>query len=307
MTEKFYYKKLFKFLNLIINFIIIKYCYFKFIKIKIKKKKIKICLCVIGKKENRYIKEFVNHYKKLGYNKIFIYDNNQINDEKFEDIIQDEVDKGFVSIINYRGLKGKQFSSYRDCYKKNNKKFDWLSFFDFDEFLELRASYKKIQDFLGERRFKKCQNIKINWIYYNNKNGLYYENKPLEKRIPKRTKLGRCIKSTVRGNLSVNYWSKMGNPHTSFNKFISCSSSGKIINYSSPFNIPPDVKYAYLKHYYIKSFEEQCIKIQRGYADRHNENITLRIKNFFNLNKKNKNKLKIMKKIFNISSIDKIK
>ena len=31
-----------------------------------------ICLCVIAKKENLYAKEYVNHYKKLGYKHIYI-------------------------------------------------------------------------------------------------------------------------------------------------------------------------------------------------------------------------------------------
>ena len=34
------------------------------------KKKDKVCICVIGKEENRYIKEYVEHYKKLGVDKI---------------------------------------------------------------------------------------------------------------------------------------------------------------------------------------------------------------------------------------------
>ena len=68
-----------------------------------------------------YIKEFVDYYKKLGYNKIFIYNNNDINDERFEDIIQDYINKGFVSIIKYRGYKApQQISSYQDRYEKNN-------------------------------------------------------------------------------------------------------------------------------------------------------------------------------------------
>ena len=178
-------------------------------------KKIKVCLCVIGKKENLYVNEFVEHYKTIGYNKIFIYDNNDINGEKFEDVIQKEIDEGFVSIINYRGYKGSQFKSYKDCYKNNNLFYDWLSFFDMDEFLELRPLNMKIQKFLGSNIFKKCVNIKINWIIYTNK-GLYYESKPLEKRLSK-SQSSRCIKSTVRGNLPINYWSKMINPHTSLN------------------------------------------------------------------------------------------
>ena len=199
---------------------------------------IKVCLCVIGKKENLYATEFVEHYKKLGYNKIFIYDNNDLEDEKFEDVIQNEIDNGFVSIINIRGYKGQQFASYKDCYGKNNIFYDWLSFFDFDEFLELNPKNTTIQKFLKNKRFKKCQNIKINWVFYFNSNSLKYENKPVQKRINSSVRLNKHIKSTVRGNLSINYWSKTKNPHSSTNQFISCSSSGKIINYKSPFNNP---------------------------------------------------------------------
>ena len=63
----------------------------------------KVCLCMICKLENLYIKEFIEHYRKLGYNHIFIYDNNDIDGERFEDVIQKEIDEGFITIINYRG------------------------------------------------------------------------------------------------------------------------------------------------------------------------------------------------------------
>ena len=295
-----YFKKIFKiFFSFLLNFLIIIFFY-KFKYIKSDKNKLKVCLCVIGKNENLYVKEYVEYYKKLGYNNIYIYDNNEINGERFENVIQNEINNGFISIINYRGFKAKQFQSYRDCYKNNNNKYDWLSFFDFDEFLVIKPFNIKIQKFLGNNKFKKCENIKINWIYYDNYN-LYDENKPLAERIKSKIIKNRCIKSTVRGNLSINYWSKMENPHTSLNNFISCSSSGKIIDYRSPFNIPPETKYAYLKYYHIKSFEELCIKMKRGDADSLNQNLNRKLKHFYNLNKKDKNKKKIMKKIFNIS------
>ena len=198
-------------------------------------KPLKVCLCVIGKKENLYVKEFINYYKKLGYNKIFIYDNNDIFEEKFEDVIKNEINQEYVSVINYRGYQGKnnhpQFDAYKDCYEKNNKKFDWLSFFDFDEFLEIIQKNETIQDFLNNKRFQKCQIIKINWIVYNNIKSLYYEKKPLQERVKSKGFLDIHIKSTVRGNLPMNYWSKTTNPHSSINKYISCSSSGKIINF----------------------------------------------------------------------------
>ena len=115
--------------------------------------KLKVCLCVIGKNENLYIKEFVNYYINLGYNHIYLYDNNDINEERFEDVIKDEINSGFISIINYRGYRGDninpQIEAYKDCYEKNSNKYEWLSFFDIDEYLELIPSYFKIQNFLG--------------------------------------------------------------------------------------------------------------------------------------------------------------
>ena len=71
---------------------------------------IKVCLCTIGRDENRYIREFVSHYEKYGVDKIFLYDNNIVNGEKFEDVINDYVQKGFVEILNWRGKEAPIFS-----------------------------------------------------------------------------------------------------------------------------------------------------------------------------------------------------
>ncbi len=267
--------------------------------------KIKICLCTIGKNENLYIKEFVDYYKKLGYDKIFLYDNNDINGERFKDIIYNEIENGFITLIDYRGLNGKknpQINAYRDCYKKNSQKYDWLSFFDIDEYLKLIPSSLNIQNFLNNKRYKHCQNVKINWIFYTNNNSLFYENKSLEQRvnIPLLNSTENLhIKSTVRGKLPINYWSIAINPHTSLNKFVSCSSSGKIIDYKSPFNNPPDYKYAHINHLHNKSFEEYCLKIKRGRPmPKYKIYKKKMIKQLFKINRNNKIKLKILKKIF---------
>ena len=265
------------------------------------KKQLRVCLCTIGKKENLYAQEFIEHYKTLGYNKIFIYDNNDIEDERFEDVIQKDINNGFVAIINIRGYKGYQFASYKECYGKNNYFYDWLSFFDFDEFLEIKTKNTTIQKFLNNKRYKKCQNIKINWVFYSNEYSLFYENKPVQQRINYSIRLNKHIKSTVRGNLSINYWLNTKNAHSSTNKFISCGSSGKIINHESPFNDPPDIKYAFLKHYHFKSFEEYCIKLKKGKVDSNKYNFTQRIKYFYLQNKNDINKLIIMNKIFNLT------
>ena len=269
----------------------------------------KICICAIGKNENLYIKEFVNYYQKLGYKHIYLYDNNDINGERFEDVIQKEIEKGFVSIINYRGYRGKeqnpQFDAYENCYEKNNKNYTWISFFDIDEYLELVPSNMKAKNFFDQEKFKLCEVIKLNWLLYKTKESLYYENAPLHKRmvIPLiGIKENEHIKSTVRGNLTPNYWSHTINPHTSINNFNTCSSSGIIINSSSPFNSPVEHQYAYIKHYHFRSFEELCLKIKRGRPVPNYKEFRLeKIKSLIEENKNNTEKMDIIKRIFNIT------
>ena len=59
------------------------------------------------KKPNKYIKEFINHYKLLGYGHIYIYDNNIIDDERIDQIINNS---NFITIINYTINKSKNLN-----------------------------------------------------------------------------------------------------------------------------------------------------------------------------------------------------
>ena len=130
------------------------------LKIKNQRKKtydtMKICICTYGKKENRYIREFVQHYEKYDVDKIYLYDNNDIKGERFEDVIQDYIDKGFVKIINWRGIFKGLYKVLNECYQRNYKKYDWFIFYELDEFIHL-YNYTSIKSFLNEYRFKSCQ------------------------------------------------------------------------------------------------------------------------------------------------------
>ena len=270
-------------------------------------KKTKLCLCVAGKKENLYAKEYVNHYKKLGYNHIYIYDNNDINDEKFEDVLQDEINSNFVSVINYRGKKRIQCDAYKDCYEKYSQQYDWLSFFDFDEFLEVDA--KNIQEFINNKRYEKCINIKINFLFYSDNELLYYDNRSLEERFTTplyNHRSNNVIKITVRGGLKINYWSIGCCVHSSQMKCNSCNSAGDLIDYKTIINNPPNYQYAKLKHYYTKSTEEYLIKSSKGSAsnDVHwdEKRKKYKYKLYFYYNKRTKEKENPLKKLFNLTS-----
>ena len=53
----------------------------------------KVLLCAIGKNENLYAKEFIEHYLFLGFDKIIIFDNNDLKGEYFNDILIDYISK----------------------------------------------------------------------------------------------------------------------------------------------------------------------------------------------------------------------
>ena len=277
-------------------------------------KKIKACVCVIGKRENLYAKEYVNYYKSIGYNHIFIYDNNEENDEKFEDVLQEEIKSKFVTIIDLRGNKarflvgGPQCYAFKDCYKNNNKDYDWLSFFDFDEFLEVRPKSKNIQEYFGNKMFDKCINIKINFLFYSDNELLYYDPRPLQERFT--TPLydhgnNGVIKSTIKGGLGFNYWEKGCTPHTSvLTNVTSCTSFGEVIPFNSWY-YKANFTYAALKHYYSKTVEEYANKSARGDAlniIKWDENQKRnKIENYFIYNKRTEEKVNLFKKIFNIT------
>ena len=79
----------------------------------------KTCLCAIAKMENHYLREWVEYYKGLGITKIMLYDNNDPDGERFDDVISDFINDGFVEVTDYRGKKNSQGLAYLDCYSRH--------------------------------------------------------------------------------------------------------------------------------------------------------------------------------------------
>jgi hypothetical protein len=165
-----------------IKFFFFLYLHYVILISKFKKKNLIICICTVGKSENRYIKEYVEYYKNYGIDKIFLYDNNNIDGERFQEVINQYVVQNFVEIKNWRGIKSPQMMIYNDCYYNNYDKYDWLIFNDIDEYIYLK-NYNNVKIFLNEPRFKKCEKIQLNWILFTDNNNIYYENKSLLERF----------------------------------------------------------------------------------------------------------------------------
>ena len=265
-------------------------------------KKNNICICSIGKKENLYIREYIEHYFRLGVDKIFIFDNNNIEDEKLETNIADYIKNKFVEIIDIRGLTAAQIPIYNYCYRKNKNKYDWIGFFDIDEYLYIEEN-KSIKNYLYEDSFNKCQSIFFNWIMYNdNDNDLVrYDNRKLKDRFTKPIANSSEGKSFVRGNIDNLLIPTTHIIGININNF--CNSNGEFIypNDFLTYKFKKNPK-AYIKHYYTKTAEEFCNKITKGNAHFHTHHpeyigaVKFRIQYFFQLNKKTEEKIHILEK-----------
>ena len=117
----------------------------------------KVALCCIGRLENRYIREYVDFYLGIGVDKIFLYDNNYDGEEYFEDVIGDYVSQGSVEVINYRNRERCQVAAYQDCYDKHGSEYDWICFFDIDEFIlfEKEKNLKDLLNYIVQEKEKK--------------------------------------------------------------------------------------------------------------------------------------------------------
>lgn len=234
---------------------------------------IKVYLVCIAKQENLYIKEFCDHYKHIGIDKIILYDNNELDGERFEGVINDYIESRFVDVKNYRGIhtpyKGKflQDYVYFEAYKKYSNECDWFCFFDIDEFLILDKKYNNIKEFLFDNIFNDFDAIKLIWKNFDDNNLITYENKSLFERFTKICNNNdKQVKTIIRSNKDIGAI----NCHGKTLKEISfCNSEGKKSTYLNERhgNYINNFSYnnAYLNHYRLKTIDEFInTKMKRG-------------------------------------------
>ena len=270
----------------------------------------KVALCCICKNENTYIREWIKHYKELMFDNIIIYDNNDINGEKLEDVISDYINSGFVIINNIRGKSIQQLPAYNDCIIKYGELYDWIAFFDCDEFLCLTKK-NNIKDYLIEFP-EKCDRIAINWMTMDDNDLIENDGRPLMERFtrtcPKDVKWeytnileNSHVKTILKCGLLKGR--KFVNPHF-------CSGTVYSVNNKGEHNIKENTAWttinwdnAYLKHFRLKTITEYLYnKILKGAPDI-NYNYYRKVRctpdKFFRINKRTPEKEQIIKEFMN--------
>ena len=195
-----------------------------------KKINLKVALCTMGKKENLYIKEFVDYYLNLGIDHIFIYDNNDPNSEKISDVINKSYKNKVTIFENIADKITSQPIAFTNCYKENKYNYDWVFMIDIDEYLILKND--SLKNYLSNEIFKNCDFIKIHWVVATDNNILHYDKRPLLKRFKGPFLNDTHIKTFLRGNIEQLKYD-IHSPIESPIRNRTCDNAGNKYNYSN--------------------------------------------------------------------------
>jgi hypothetical protein len=220
----------------------------------------KIALVTLAHKDELYIQEWIDYNLKLGFDDIHIFQNNWRweNASDNDNVYLHEYDgQSYKSDepIWVRNIQAKCFTEFG---RKYFDKYEWVAFFDIDEFLVLKKT-NNIKNFIKDFEPYNC--VVINWVMFGD-NGIttFEENYTSQlKRFTKRQKTTHLqFKSICKPNENFEHqvhWINGQWVDTHFRVG------------DGPFNFNASDEIAQLNHYYIRTYPEFLIKRERGGVD----------------------------------------
>jgi hypothetical protein len=222
-------------------------------------------LCAIMKNEGPYILEWVAFHRVIGFNEIFIYDNDSTDNTC--DLLARMSAVGIVNSIAWPSARGvaPQRAAYADVLPR--VKSEWVCFIDADEFVNLKVD-DSIQAFLS--RFpENASAIAMNWRLFGSSGLLTFDTDPVTRRFT------RCSQRLARVNRHCKTIARVRDIeemhiHRCFLKRgLYVDETGQKVEVER-FGLTPSTRteLVQVNHYVVKSREEYELKRLRGNANR---------------------------------------
>lgn len=226
----------------------------------------KSVVCAIIKNEQRFIREWVNHYLNIGFDVLYLYEDFDSTSHK-EDL-QDFIRDGKAVLTNLAKTKviphyskgtevQMQLYSYFLDKCKKEKIADWIGFFDVDEFLVFEKDYS-LQRL--EKEYKDEAGIVLSWVIYGANGHIKRPEGNVVENYTSHLPLGTLLDFKTQWNVKslVNVKNCEGAYHN--HVFKGC------VNTDGNLFIPKDnleltFSKAWLNHYYSKSWEDYLDRI----------------------------------------------
>lgn len=227
--------------------------------------RIGVCTCINN--ERPYLREWISHYRVLGFDFIFVYDNGSRDSSivLLEKMLGDD-----LKVIQWPTPAGKspQLSAFEDCARLAASTCDFLAFFDADEFL-VEQSKGLLRNILCEID-DSIDGILINQRIVGSNGAKAYRPLPVVQRFPAVTTEGYQENNWVKSIVRPKAVQRFVNPHVPRTNRAAgfVNGTGKRILENQ---LNPEGKLSFvdhsglaLNHYMLKSYEEFLWKRARG-------------------------------------------
>ena len=235
-------------------------------------KSLNIVICTIARKENLYIREWVDYHLSIGFSHIYIFDNNREGEERVSEVLG-EYYGGLVTIVPLHNMDYPQMWVYEEFYK--NYDFDWVAFIDIDEFITFCKAFKSISGFISSIP-EDFDAVYLNWMCFGDNGNLDITDKGVLERFDTplpygyavynlfgKNPLNNTVKTIVRNGADY----VPATPHTGTGTFRVCNSLFMEINRDNPFQ-SHTFENCYIRHYISKTIGEYISqKLRRGVVD----------------------------------------
>ena len=213
----------------------------------------KVALVCVAKMEDYYLEEWLDYNHKIGFDKIIMYQNDWRTDVERPFLEKRECDGRSIQVPLY------------NKHLEIDKEYDWIAFFDCDEFLVLKK-HNNVKEFIEE--YGNHPVLSFNWYMFGNLGKKERTSNSLIKEFTKRnSQPDQHIKVMVK----VDSGNRFQLPHNCHQP--SMDTNGKI--FGGPFNPNGPMDVAYLNHYHNKTREDWMDRCRRGRVDcdiQHDEN-----------------------------------
>lgn len=221
---------------------------------------IKPVIFCIGKLEHDYIEEFVRYHIALGFDWIYIYDNE--DQPTYEKLLEKYSNN--IKVIHFNG-SCMQYPALQHFVKNfmYNDNITHVANIDVDEFIVLK-SHANIKEFISQYIVGDCAGIGMNWRFFGSNNLTEKTNEPQTIRFTMCQTNGDIHIKTL---FDIKYFQNYNTMHdiTTKKDYYIKSTGGKIID--GPFNNNIDLSVIQLNHYKCKTLPEFQYIRTRGQSD----------------------------------------
>lgn len=261
----------------------------------------RVVVCALARHEEVYIVDWIKWWRGIGVDHFYLWDNNDLNDQKLYNTILPE-QRQYVTVINIRGRHegSMQHHVYTEFYKSYGQSFDWCFFVDIDEFL---TNVADVHQWLDDPQFCGVQAIRIRWRLFGDDNLIERDmSKPVWEGItqvqdfdPELSCQGKTVLRGKMRNVTCRscHWFKVNNQMA-----LACLPTGEAC--TSKYKIEePYTSQIKLNHYRTKTLSE-FMKQKYGRGDAIYSKININLDYYFITNKKTPEKLAWLKENYGI-------